>query len=473
MRRMTESALDPDLLNRLRSAVGPKGLVEDAERDGYLREWRDRYHGETPLILRPGSVSELSEIVRLCHETGTPMVPQGGNTGLVGGQIPFGNQVLISLQRLNSIRGVYAEDNALVVEAGVTLAEAQDAAFKAERYFPLSLAAEGTATVGGAIASNAGGLNVLRYGNARELVLGLEVVLPAGKIWSDLKRLRKDNTGYDLKHLFIGSEGTLGFVTAASLRLFAKPGAVETAFCTLTNCESGIGLLALAQAVSGDRVTSFELIPRIGLDFVLKHREGTRDPLAAKTEWYALIEISGGAEEDLRPRFEQLLSGALEQGLVTDAALAENTRQAEEFWALREALSEVQKHEGGSIKHDVSVPISAMPAFIAEASEAVRALIPGCRPVAFGHMGDGNVHFNVSQPEGADKAAFLARWEEVAERVHAIALRYDGSISAEHGIGVMKREGLAAMEGPLAMTLMRRIKDAFDPKGLMNPGKVL
>jgi FAD/FMN-containing dehydrogenase len=466
--------LAPALLGRFSDIVGPADAITDpADQEPYLIEARGLYRGRTPLVLRPGSVAELTEILKLAHDTRTPIVPQGGNTGLVGGQVALHGEVIVSTLRIARIRDVDPVSNTLTCEAGVVLANAQQAAADVGRLFPLSLGAEGSCTIGGNLSTNAGGTAALAYGGGRDLVLGVEVVLADGRIWNGLSKLKKDNTGYDLKHLFIGAEGTLGIITAAVLKLFPRPSAVETAFVGVPSPAAALDLLHLAQGRSGGTVTSFELMPRIAIEFVLRHAAGARDPLDAVHPWYVLIELSGSAREGLRLGFEELLETSLERGLLTDAAVAETLEQARTFWHLRNLVSEVQKPEGGSIKHDVSVPIAAVPAFIEEASAAVQALAPGCRPVPFGHLGDGNIHFNVSQPVGADKADFLARWGEMNAAVHRIVGKFQGSISAEHGIGRLKRDLLPAVKDPVAIELMRAIKLTLDPHGILNPGKVL
>ncbi len=466
--------LSHELAAQFAAIVGERyAITDEATLEPYLTEQRGLYHGHTSLLLRPGSVSEVADILRLAHETRTAVVPQGGNTGLVGGQIPFDGEVLLSMTRLDRIREVDPVSNTMTCEAGVVLAHAQRAAADADRLLPLSLGAEGSCTIGGNLSTNAGGTAVLAYGNTRDLVLGLEVVLADGRIWHGLSKLKKDNTGYDLRHLFIGAEGTLGVITAAVLKLFARPLAVETAFVGVPSAEAALDLLNLALRQSGGTVTSFELMARIAVEFALRHGPGLRDPLDAPHPWYVLIELAGSAREGLRTALEELLETGMEQGLANDAAVAESLEQAAALWNLRTLVSDAQKPEGGSIKHDVSVPVVAVPAFIAEASAAVESMIPGCRPVPFGHLGDGNIHFNVSQPVGADKAAFLARWEEMNALVHGIVAAHHGSISAEHGIGLLKRDLLPGVKDPVALGLMRSLKHTLDPRGILNPGKVL
>ncbi len=464
------------ILDRMAGIVGAKNIITDADAMvPYLKEWRDLFRGKAQGIVRPGSTAEVAELVKLAAETGTVLVPQGGNTGLVGGQIPIseGREVILSLQRLDKIRAVDTDGDTMIVEAGVTLKRAQDAAEAAGRLFPLSLASEGSCTIGGNLSTNAGGTAVLAYGNARELCMGLEVVLPDGRIWNGLRQLRKDNTGYDLKNLFIGAEGTLGIITAAVLKLFPAPAARATAFLAVPDPAAALELLNAAKAGAGGTLTTFELMPRIGMDFVLRHASGTRDPLSEPSPWYVLMEVSAQQASGLDEHVEAFLGEALEKGIVTDAALAGSLAQRADFWKLREMLSEVQTYEGGSIKHDVSVPIHATPEFLARAIAAVEAMVPGCRPVPFGHLGDGNIHFNVSQPVGTDKAGFLARWSEMNEAVHAIVAELHGSISAEHGIGRLKRDLLPGVKDPVELDLMRTLKRTLDPKRILNPGAVL
>jgi len=469
--------IDSATIEKLCAAAGPGGWSTDPEIIApHLVEWRGLYRGKSPLLLRPASTEAVAAIVAQCAATGTKLVPQGGNTGLVGGGTPFesNDEVILSLSRLNRVRAVDALDDTITVEAGCTLMAVQAAAETADRLFPLRIASEGTCQIGGNLSTNAGGTAVLRYGNTRDLVLGVEVVLPDGRVWNGLRALRKDNTGYDLKHLFIGAEGTLGVITAAVLKLLPRPRDRQTAFVAIPNVMAAVELLALARGRSGDVVTAFELMPRIGVDFVTRHVAGTADPFRQPYEWYVLLELSGGARAgDLRPMLEGLLEAALERGLVLDAVVAESEAQAKALWRLREELSDAQKPEGGSIKHDISVPVSKMAVFIERAVPAALAIVPGARPVAFGHIGDGNVHFNLSQPVGADRAAFLAQWETVNKAVHDIAASLGGSFSAEHGIGRLKRVELRHYKSALEMELMGRVKAALDPAGIMNPGKVL
>jgi FAD/FMN-containing dehydrogenase len=468
--------MSAQILDRIAGLVGSRNVITDAETMApYLLEGRDLYRGKASAIVRPGSTAEVAAIVKLAAETGTPLVPQGGNTGLVGGQTPIaeGREIILSLQRLDKIRTVDPEGDTMIVEAGVTLLRAQEAAEAAGRLFPLSLASEGSCTIGGNLSTNAGGTAVIAYGNARELCMGLEVVLADGRVWNGLRQLRKDNTGYDLKNLFIGAEGTLGVITAAVLKLFPLPAARTTAFLAVPGPAEAMALLNAAKAGAGGTLTTFELMPRIGVDFVLRHAPGTRDPLSEPSPWYVLMEVAAQSAAGLDEAVETFLGQALEDGLITDAALAGSLEQRKDFWKLREALSEVQRQEGGSIKHDVSVPLHAVPDFLAQATATVEAMIPGCRPIPFGHLGDGNIHFNVSQPVGADKDGFIARWDEVNHAVHAIVTQMHGSISAEHGIGRLKRYLLPGVKDPVELALMKTLKATLDPQRILNPGAVL
>lgn len=467
----------PALIARLTEIVGAAHALTDPDQQlPYLREWRDRYIGRTPLVLRPGSTEEVARILALAHAAGVGVVPQGGNTGLVGGQIPYetGREIVLSVGRLKRVRHVDPAGLSMTVEAGLTLAEAQQAALEAQRLFPLSLPSEGSCQIGGALATNAGGLAVLSYGSARHLVLGLEVVLADGRVWDGLRSLKKDNTGYDLKDLFIGAEGTLGVITAAVLKLGAPVAERATAFATLPRVE-GLGeLFRRAEERARGELTAFEFMGRTALEFVARHAPAVRVPVPAADPWYALLEISSArADGRAASTMEQILAEALEAGVIGDAVIAGSLAEAQNLWALREAVSEVQKHEGGSIKHDVSVPVARIPEFIARADDLIARLCPGARPVPFGHYGDGNVHYNVSQPPGMARGDFLALWEPMSRAVHDLVAEMDGSISAEHGIGRMKREELVRHKSDVELDLMRAIKRAFDPKGILNPGKLL
>ncbi|MEY4966745.1 MAG: hypothetical protein RL274_2328 [Pseudomonadota bacterium] len=462
------------VLGRLKEAVGAKGFSEDpAEIAPHLEEWRGKYKGHTPLLLKPATVAEVSAILRICHETGTPVVTQGGNTGLVGGQIPIHGEVLLSTKRLNKIAAVDERGMTLTAEAGVTLAQVQRAADDKNFLFPLSLASEGSCTIGGNIATNAGGTHVLRYGMTRALVLGIQAVLANGTVLDMLRSLAKDNSGYDLKQMFIGSEGTLGVITAATLRLFPKPDVAVTAFAAVPSPAAALTLLGLMQARTGGMLSTFELIPRIALDFVTRHIEGTRDPLAAPSPWYVLMEATGGQEANLAASFEAGLAAAITDGVASDAVVAGSQAQAAALWKLRESISESQKREGASIKHDIAVPVAAIPDFLARATPVVQALVPGVRAVSFGHLGDGNLHFNFNSPESGDDTAFLAQWDEVQQAVHDIVKEFSGSISAEHGIGAMKVAALPRYKSHEELDAIRALKNAFDPKNILNPGKTV
>ncbi len=467
-------APDVALLARFAAIVGDKYAITDPQAQApYVVEMRDLYRGRTPMVLRPGSVAEVSQILKLANETSTPIVPQGGNTGLVGGQIAFDNEIVLSLTRLDRIREVDPASNTLTCEAGVTLQRAREAAAEVDRLYPQLLPSEGSCTIGGNLSTNAGGTAAVAYGIARSHVLGIEVVLADGRLLDNLNKLKKDNTGYDLKNLFVGAEGTLGVITAAVLRLVPRPNAVETAFVGLPSAQAALSLFGIANENAAGGVTSFELMTRLGLEMVFRHAAGCRDPLQKAYPWYVLIELSSQGKTGLRDVLEEILAEGLKRGLILDAAIADSLEQSKAFWRLREMFGEVQRHEGGSIKHDVSVPVAAVPDFIAEANAAVAALIPEARPVPFGHLGDGNVHYNVSQPLGADRKEFLARWDEVNTAVFAVVKKFGGSISAEHGVGVMKRDLLPSVKDPVALDLMRRIKHLLDPNNILNPGKVL
>lgn len=471
------SSVSPELLDRFAAIVGDRNALRtEAELAPYLIENRGLYHGASPLLLKPANVEEVSAILKLATETGTAVVPQTGNTGLVGGQTPREGKsdIIISLERINKIRDIDPVANVLVADGGAILAEVQKAAEAHGRLFPLSLGSEGSCRIGGNLSTNAGGTAVLAYGNMRHLCLGLEVVLPTGEIWDGLRRLKKDNTGYDLRDLFIGAEGTLGIITGAVLKLFPQPLGKQVAFAGLNSVEDALALFNLASSLCGTSLTGFELMPRFGVEITARHIDGVRDPLESEHPWYLLIDIS---TSDSAETAERMMTALLEQGfdagLVQDAVIASSVAQQKALWHMRESMSEAQKPEGGSIKHDVSVPVSTVPQFMREAGEAVMAAMPGARICAFGHMGDGNIHYNISQPVGADKQAFVDRWHEMNTIVHRLVLSQGGSISAEHGIGQLKRDELAAIRPPIEIDLMRRIKRAFDPAGIMNPGKVV
>ena len=475
---MTLAATADTIASQLAAIVGARHVITDAQdMAAYLAEPRDLFRGTARCIVRPGSTAEVAAVLRFCHDNNISVVPQGGNTGLVGGQIPGQDgregEVLLSLKRMDRIRETDQASMTMTVEAGMTLLQVQEAAERAGALFPLSLASEGSCTIGGNLSTNAGGTAVLAYGNARDLVTGLEVVLADGRVLSNLSKLKKDNTGYDLKHLFMGSEGTLGVITAAVTKLYPRPRAVETAFVGMRTPQDALALLNLAQALAGSDVKTFEIMARFGIDVVLRHAQGTRDPLSGQHKWYVLMELASQTEGALSDVMMQVLEQASEKGIIEDAVVAASLDQRKDFWKLRELLSDMQKFEGGSIKHDVSVPVAKVPQFLDEVYPAVEAFEPGARLCPFGHLGDGNIHCNVSQPLGVDKQAFLDRWYQMNEVVHGIVTRLDGSISAEHGIGTLKRELLPQMKDPVAMEVMRALKAVLDPRGILNPGKVL
>ena len=470
------AAPSADTLRRLAAITGPAYALTDLRAmHPYLSEPRQRWHGRAAMVLRPRSTSEVAAILETADETGTAIVPQSGNTGLVGGQTPSesGHEIVLVLDRMTAVRDIDTRNDTMTVEAGMTLRAVQEQAAAVDRLFPLSLASEGSCRIGGVLSTNAGGLAVLAYGNARNFCLGLEVVLADGRIWSGLNRLRKDNTGYDLKQLFIGSEGTLGIITAAVLRLYPAIRDRATAFVAVASPAAALDLLGLARDRAASTLTTFELMPRLGLDFTIAHA-GCRDPLRDQAPWYVLLELSSSASSGvLQESLAAILEQAVEHGLAGDAAIAASAAQANDFWRIRESFSEVQGREGASLKHDVSVPLSNLPRFIAEATAAVLAIEPASRPVPFGHLGDGNIHFNVSQPVGGDSQRFIAQGPAITERVNEVVLALDGSISAEHGIGQMKRGLMARIKSPVELAMMRAVKHALDPKGLLNPGKLL
>jgi FAD/FMN-containing dehydrogenase len=475
---MPDTALPAStLLDAIRAVVGDRGLLTGpSDTAPYSEDWRRLYQGRTSAVIRPGSTQELAAVVQLCAQSGTPIVPQGGNTSMVGGAVPNedGSELILSTARLNRIRALDPADMTLTVEAGVTLKAAQLAAAEQECLLPLSISSEGTAQIGGVLAVNAGGNNTVRYGNARDLVLGLEVVLPDGSIWNGLRRLRKDNTGYCLRQLFVGSEGTLGIITAAVLKLAPQPKEIAVALCGVASPEAALRLFTKFQAHDAASISAFELMSGLGMSFVLKHIPGAVLPLESPAAFYVLVELaSPRPNAGLRAMLEEVLERALEDGTVQDAAIAESESQRAAIWKLREEHSEAQKREGASVKNDVSVPVSKVPAFIREATAACEALLPGVRVVPFGHMGDGNIHFNLEQPVGSDPAWFLAQDHAIMDAVNAVVRAYDGSFSAEHGIGRLKPYMMPDWRGGAELALMQRIKAAIDPAGLMNPGKVL
>ena len=467
-----------DAIARLKDVLGAKGhLVGPDATARYLVDWRGAYRGPALLVARPANTAEVAACMRICAEAGIAVIPQGGNTGLVGGSVPRPEDarcILLSLERMNAVRRLDALDFTITVEAGCVLKTIQLAAEAADRFFPLSLAAEGSCQIGGNLSTNAGGIQVLRYGMARDLVLGLEVVLPNGEVWNGLNGLRKDNTGYDLKQLFIGAEGTLGIITAAVLKLFPRPRAIETAFVAVRDPAAAIELLSRLRAGTGDAVTAFELIGRSILDLVYANIPGNVDPLAARHDWYVLAEAFGAeGSSGLRDALERVLAQALDDGLVADATLAASAAQRQSFWKIREDMAEAQRHEGVPIRHDVAVAVSRVPEFLDRAMPACRAALPGVRIVAFGHAGDGNIHFNLLPPRDGDPRVFHDEIARVNRVVHDIVVAMGGSISAEHGIGRLRRDELAHYKPGPALDLMRLLKRTLDPRNLLNPGKVV
>ena len=462
------------LIDRLKDIVGPNGWQADPDRlEPHLTEWRGTYRGRTPIMVMPGSTGEVAAVVSACREAGTAIVPQGGNTGLCGGAIPdaSGEQILLSLSRMNRIRRVSPGDFSMVVEAGCILADVQSAADDADRLFALSLAAEGSCQIGGNLSTNAGGTSVLRYGTARDQVLGLEVVLPDGTVWEGLRTLRKDTAGYDIRQLFVGAEGTLGIITAASLRLFPRPENRQVAMIAVADAQAAVDLFAELRVRLADQMLAFELMSARSIRYVLEHIPGSRSPFADDDHrWFVLLD---SASPRRGPSFEDELAAAVEAGLAVDVAVAKNAGEQQDLWRLRHSISEAQKKEGASLKHDVSVPVGDVADFIRDAEAAVTGTVPGSRVVAFGHVGDGNVHFNVSQPRTMQPDAFISQRDRVATAVYDIVSRYAGSISAEHGIGVLKREALTRYRSAAEVGVMRAIKRALDPDNLTNPGKVL
>ena len=466
------------IIERIAAAVGPQGLITDArDMEPYVVDWRGMVRGTTPAVVRPADTQQVAAVVKICAETQTPVVPQGGNTGMCGASVPHadGREIVLSLARMNRILEVDALNNTATVEAGCVLANIRQAAAEAGRLFPLSLGAEGSCQIGGNLSTNAGGVNVLRYGNTRDLVLGLEVVLPDGRIWNGLRSLRKDNTGYDLKHLFIGAEGTLGIITAAVLKLFPQPKSTATAWTAVPHPEAALELLALLRQHCGDRVAAFELISRNCLDLVLRHIPGTRDPLSAAHAWYVLTGLSDSREGDvLRGELEQALAAAMERGLLTDAVIAENQTQAQALWRMREVIPEAARAETGMLyRHDIAVAVSRVPAFISEAQSALKQRFPGVNVICFGHLGDGNLHYNAFVAGRNRDVAAARDAHDVTEVVYDIVQRYQGSFSAEHGIGLFKVDDLKRYKSAVELELMRTLKHALDPHNLMNPGKVL
>ncbi|HEX7947290.1 MAG TPA: FAD-binding oxidoreductase [Phenylobacterium sp.] len=463
------AAVPADVISRLKAVLGEGGWSEDPERIApKLVEWRDRWVGTTPFLALPKTTAEVAALVGVCFEAGQPITTQGGNTGLVGGQIPQG-EILLSTERLRTIREIDAHDDAIVAEAGVTLSAVHAAAAEVRRRFPLGLASEGSATVGGVVSTNAGGTQVLRYGMTRNLVLGLEAVLSNGEVWNGLKRLRKDNTGYDLKQMLIGAEGTLGVVTAAALKLFPVMASRAVAMIGVATPEVALDLLSRAKEETGGAVEAFELMGRLGVEFALRNIAGTRDPLAEPHPWYLLAEFSSGEPGSAEAAMERFLSAGLEAGLVRDAVVAQTDTQAKALWAIRENQSPAQKPEGATWKHDVAVPVSLVAAFLAEATAAMQAFAPGARIAAFGHVGDGNIHYDVLRPDGGSDAEHSARRDAGSRIVHDIVARLEGSISAEHGLGSMKTAEGARYKSETELAAQRAIRHALDPKRILNP----
>jgi FAD/FMN-containing dehydrogenase len=465
-------------LNRLNAIVGAQGIFTDAaELEPYVNDWRGIYRGGAAAVVRPANAEQVAAVIKICAETGTPVVPQGGNTGMCGATVPNAkdNPVVIALGRMNRIRNVDPLNNTMTVEAGCVLANIQQAAADADRLFPLSLGAEGSCQIGGNLSTNAGGVNVLRYGNTRDLVLGIEAVLPDGRIWNGLRSLRKDNTGYDLKHLFIGAEGTLGIITAAVLKLFPRPSANATAWLAVPSPDAALQLFSAMRGQFGDRITAFELISRNCLELVLKHIPGTRDPLATPYEWYVLTELGDGSSaETLRSELEILLEKTVNNQIVIDAALAQNQTQSQALWRIRESIPEAARDEAGMLyRHDIAVAVGQIPNFIRDGRVALEKNFKGTNIICFGHLGDGNLHYN-TYVEGRLRSDAAAREaHDVTTVIYDIVKQYKGSFSAEHGIGIAKVEELKRYKDPVEVELMRTVKRALDPQGIMNPGKVL
>ena len=474
---MTSAVITPHAtLETLTQILGPRGILTGSDTAAYTQDWRHLYQGTTPAVLRPANTEEVAAVVRYCAETRTPIVPQGGNTSMVGGATPRPNHqdLVLSLSRMNRIRDLDPQDMTMVAEAGVPWKTAQDAATAANCLLPLSISSEGTAQVGGILSANAGGNNTLRYGNARDLVLGLEAVLPNGDIWHGLRRLRKDNTGYCLRQLLLGAEGTLGIITAAVLKLVPQPTETTVALCATPSVEAACALFRRFQRTDPAALNAFEYMSGAGMALVLRHIPGATLPLATPSLHYVLIELATPRHDArLRDLLESVLEQALEHNEVEDAAIAESDAQRHAIWKLREEHAEAQKREGASVKNDVSVPVSRVPELIARASAAIETLIPGTRPVPFGHLGDGNIHMNLEQPEGMDPAAFLAQDHAIMDAVNEVVRDLGGSFSAEHGVGLLKPYMMETWRGGAELGAMQRIKAALDPAGIMNPGKVL
>lgn len=464
-----------EALQKIRDHLGEGGVVEDpTQLEAYNSEWRGHYKGTSTFVARPSNAEECAFVIKTCTDNDIAVVPMSGNTGLVGGAMAEASEVIISTERMNTIHEIDSVNGTMTVGAGCILLEVQRAADEAGKLFPLSLAAEGSCRIGGNLSTNAGGTNVLRYGNARDLVLGLQVVLPSGEIMDGLKGLRKDNTGYELKHLFMGAEGTLGIITAAVLKLFPKPRQRQTALIALTDVDQVIALFARASDAVGDALSGFEYMNRNSLWVTCEHTDVVRDPFDTPHEAYVLMELTSPRQgNDLRDATEQFLEAAFEAGEVVDAVMAESGKQMDDLWHIRETIPDAQAFEGGSIKNDISVPVSKVPEFIKRGDVIVETTIPGTRPMTFGHIGDGNLHYNLTQPKDMDRDEFMAKWHDVTDPLNDLVHELGGSFSAEHGVGKLKREELVRFSSPIEIDLMRKVKAAFDPKGLMNPGKVL
>lgn len=470
-------SIPSSVIEALRRIVGPQGYLDQpTDLEPFLVDHRRLYRGATPLVLRPNSTEQVSAILKTCNDAGVGVVPVGGNTGYCGAATPSsdGSQIVLSLARMRRIRNIDPQNYTLIAEAGCVLAEVQSAAEAVDRLFPLSLGSEGSCQLGGNLSTNAGGTAVLRYGMMRDLILGLEVVLPDGRIWDGIKPLRKDNTGYDLRDLFIGAEGTLGVITAAACKLFSRPRQLITALVAVPDPRAAVMLLSRLREATGDSVSTFELMPGNAVDLVCRHIPNTVNPLGKAYEWLLLIEVSvGHSSMNMRPLVEEELGAALAAAEIVDATIAENEAQRENLWRIRETIPEAQRLEGASIKHDISVTTSELPRFIEDCSELLKQLIPDARIIPYGHMGDGNLHFNLSPAVGADAKHFVSLAPQVHRAVHDLVAAYGGSISAEHGIGQLKRDDLVRYKSPVAIDIMRSIKHALDPQGIMNPGKVL
>jgi FAD/FMN-containing dehydrogenase len=459
------------MLERLRAFLGERYVLTGADMAAYVAEERGLLPSHPLAVLRPGSVADMAEVMAWCYEAGLPMVPQGGNTGLCGGAVAQNPAVILATDRLTSIRDIDPHGRTITVEAGCILADVQKAAAEQDCLFPLSLAAEGSCRIGGNLSTNAGGVHVVRYGSMRDLVLGIEAILPDGRVWNGLRALRKNNAGYDLKQIFVGAEGTLGLITAAVLKLFPAPRDVQTGCVAVASPQAAVSLLALVRQCSGDTVTACELMPRRALEFVMQ--SGLADPVPMDSPWYVLLELSSSRPNGLGSALEECLQQAMEAGLVGDGVLAQSEQQRQALWRVRETIPEAQKRYGASIKHDVSVSLPRVPVMIERCVKAVSAMVPGVRPVPFGHMGDGNIHLNFTQPEDMETADFMALRPSIHRIVHDIVADLEGSIAAEHGVGALKVEELRRYVDPLELEMMQRLKTAFDPKGLMNPGKIL